>query len=140
MGNGGITIGRFRTKVQLSTALAFPAALGWFRFEYGPWWYYIRAVGRGIQVFRFSVKPNSKCRKVYNGMKNFCGVSNGGRAPVYTDNSCAGVRANVLAGIRPGSVGAYIPSCKPDGTYKTTHCHGSTGFCWCVNSKGKEIK
>merc|ERR1712072_135409 len=55
-------------------------------------------------------------------------------------NSCAGVRATVLAGIRPGSVGAYIPSCKPDGTYKTTQCHGSTGFCWCVNSKGKEIK
>merc|ERR1712072_1620542 len=84
--NGWISIRRFRVKVQLSMARAFPASLGWFRFKYGAWWYYIRAVGRGIQVYRFSVKPNSKCRKVFKGMRNFCGVSNGGRMkiPVHT--------------------------------------------------------
>merc|ERR1712072_694117 len=84
--NGWITIGRFRVKVQLSTAHAFPAALGWFRFKYGVWWYYIRAVGRGIQVYRFSVGRNRKCKGVFKGMRNFCGVSNGGRMkiPVHT--------------------------------------------------------
>merc|ERR1712072_1335717 len=75
-----------RTKVQLSTARAFPAALGWFRFKYGPWWYYIRAAGKGMQGFRFSVNPNSKCRKVYKGMKNFCGASNGGHIKTPVDN------------------------------------------------------
>merc|ERR1712072_476985 len=54
--------------------------------------------------------------------------------------SCARARANVLARRRPGFVGAYIPSCKPDGTYTTKQCHGSTGYCWCLNGKGKEIK
>ena len=48
--NGWITIGSFRTKLQLSPVGAFPAVLGWFRFQYAGWWYYIRAVGRGIAI------------------------------------------------------------------------------------------
>lgn len=39
-----------------------------------------------------------------------------------------------------GLVGAYIPQCAVDGTYRSKQCHGSTGFCWCVDvQSGGEI-
>uniref|UniRef100_A0A4V2H922 U104-Liphistoxin-Lsp1a_1 n=1 Tax=Liphistius sp. SGP-2016 TaxID=1905180 RepID=A0A4V2H922_9ARAC len=33
-------------------------------------------------------------------------------------------------------IGSYIPQCENDGTYKAKQCHGSTGYCWCVDKKG----
>ena len=37
-------------------------------------------------------------------------------------------------------LGAFKPLCKADGSYEEEQCHGSTGYCWCVESKtGKEI-
>uniref|UniRef100_A0A3B5QH98 Thyroglobulin type-1 domain-containing protein n=1 Tax=Xiphophorus maculatus TaxID=8083 RepID=A0A3B5QH98_XIPMA len=36
------------------------------------------------------------------------------------------------------SVGAYIPQCDSDGQYRPRQCHGSTGHCWCVDSRGQE--
>ncbi|KAJ4924121.1 hypothetical protein JOQ06_000361 [Pogonophryne albipinna] len=36
------------------------------------------------------------------------------------------------------SVGAFIPQCDSDGRYRTLQCHGSTGHCWCVDSRGQE--
>uniref|UniRef100_A0A3Q2CM74 Nidogen 2a (osteonidogen) n=1 Tax=Cyprinodon variegatus TaxID=28743 RepID=A0A3Q2CM74_CYPVA len=36
------------------------------------------------------------------------------------------------------SVGAYIPQCDSDGQYQPRQCHGSTGQCWCVDSRGEE--
>lgn len=37
-------------------------------------------------------------------------------------------------------LGAYVPQCHPDGSYKERQCHGSIGSCWCVNRKtGVEI-
>ncbi|EDO39095.1 predicted protein, partial [Nematostella vectensis] len=30
-------------------------------------------------------------------------------------------------------IGAYIPQCDKDGRYSALQCHGSTGYCWCVN-------
>ncbi|XP_060736413.1 nidogen-2 isoform X1 [Tachysurus vachellii] len=35
-------------------------------------------------------------------------------------------------------VGAYIPQCDQEGHYRPQQCHGSTGHCWCVDSKGQE--
>lgn len=36
--------------------------------------------------------------------------------------------------------GKYIPQCTPSGDYQQKQCHGSTGFCWCVDPKtGKEL-
>lgn len=36
--------------------------------------------------------------------------------------------------------GTFVPSCKPDGSFNETQCHGSVGECWCVHSKtGEEI-
>ena len=32
-------------------------------------------------------------------------------------------------------------SCKSDGSFEEKQCHGSTGYCWCVNSEtGAEIQ
>uniref|UniRef100_A0A3Q3JDN9 Nidogen 2a (osteonidogen) n=1 Tax=Monopterus albus TaxID=43700 RepID=A0A3Q3JDN9_MONAL len=35
-------------------------------------------------------------------------------------------------------VGAYVPQCDDNGQYTTLQCHGSTGHCWCVDSRGEE--
>ena len=34
-------------------------------------------------------------------------------------------------------IGGYCPKCTEDGNYESTQCHGSTGFCWCVESLGQ---
>ncbi|XP_067303445.1 uncharacterized protein [Pseudorasbora parva] len=37
-----------------------------------------------------------------------------------------------------GLIGAFVPRCDKDGQYKREQCHGSTGYCWCVDSTGQE--
>merc|ERR1712168_1109663 len=39
-----------------------------------------------------------------------------------------------------GLLGAFTPKCKDDGSYETQQCHGSSGYCWCVNKSGTEIQ
>ncbi|XP_034032146.1 LOW QUALITY PROTEIN: nidogen-2 [Thalassophryne amazonica] len=34
--------------------------------------------------------------------------------------------------------GAFVPECDSDGQYLPQQCHGSTGYCWCVDSRGQE--
>ncbi|XP_076008480.1 nidogen-2 [Genypterus blacodes] len=36
------------------------------------------------------------------------------------------------------SVGAFIPQCDSVGQYRQLQCHGSTGHCWCVDTRGQE--
>ncbi|KAI0227750.1 hypothetical protein LSAT2_021755 [Lamellibrachia satsuma] len=36
-------------------------------------------------------------------------------------------------------LGAYTPHCTHDGAFKSTQCHSSSGYCWCVNHDGTEI-
>ena len=36
--------------------------------------------------------------------------------------------------------GRFVPECKRTGEYKGLQCHGSTGYCWCVDKNGKEIR
>uniref|UniRef100_A0A7N5ZV80 Nidogen 2a (osteonidogen) n=1 Tax=Anabas testudineus TaxID=64144 RepID=A0A7N5ZV80_ANATE len=35
-------------------------------------------------------------------------------------------------------VGAYVPQCDAEGQYLPRQCHGSSGHCWCVDSRGQE--
>ena len=37
-------------------------------------------------------------------------------------------------------VGLYIPQCNRDGEYDQIQCHGSTGYCWCVDKGGREFE
>ena len=30
-------------------------------------------------------------------------------------------------------IGAYLPTCEADGSFTPIQCHGSTGYCWCVD-------
>ena len=38
-----------------------------------------------------------------------------------------------------GFAGAYIPQCNEDGTFNITQCHGSAGYCWCVDREGRKV-
>jgi len=51
----------------------------------------------------------------------------------YLWSSCA----NQLAQLENSPPGAYVPQCTNDGGYESEQCHGSTGFCWCVDQFGK---
>ena len=35
--------------------------------------------------------------------------------------------------------GLYVPQCDVTGQYQHKQCHGSTGYCWCVDSEGSEL-
>ncbi|XP_039649364.1 nidogen-2 isoform X3 [Perca fluviatilis] len=35
-------------------------------------------------------------------------------------------------------VGAYVPQCDTNGQYTPLQCHSSSGYCWCVDSRGQE--
>lgn len=35
--------------------------------------------------------------------------------------------------------GVFVPECDTDGEFKSTQCHESSGFCWCVDAGGNEI-
>lgn len=58
------------------------------------------------------------------------------------DSGCG--RSSCLSGVpiqpacrsmarQSGLLGAFQPSCQQDGSFSELQCHGSTGFCWCVD-------
>ncbi|CAK6432078.1 unnamed protein product [Pipistrellus nathusii] len=47
-------------------------------------------------------------------------------------------RAAQAQHLYPG-VRIHIPQCDEQGHFRPLQCHGSTGFCWCVNPDGHEI-
>uniref|UniRef100_A0A3Q1HM38 Uncharacterized protein n=1 Tax=Anabas testudineus TaxID=64144 RepID=A0A3Q1HM38_ANATE len=61
-----------------------------------------------------TVRPKSQCEHHRDSLQS--GVELNGRHPV----------------------GAFIPQCDSDGRYRPLQCHGSTGHCWCVDSRGQE--
>ncbi|XP_056419114.1 thyroglobulin-like [Hyla sarda] len=66
-----------------------------------------------------------------------------GKAPVIcedaaTDTPCLKERQKIL-GEKTPSVGRFVPKCDEKGNYSSQQCHGSTGYCWCVNVNGEEI-
>ncbi|XP_063733649.1 nidogen-2 isoform X2 [Eleginops maclovinus] len=55
-------------------------------------------------------------------------------------SQCEQHRDSLQSGGEAGrpSLGAFIPQCDSDGRYRSLQCHGSTGHCWCVDSRGQE--
>jgi hypothetical protein len=48
-------------------------------------------------------------------------------------------QAESFFGAQSGKIGAFVPQCESDGSYKSMQCHGSTGYCWCVKKDGTKI-
>ena len=44
----------------------------------------------------------------------------------------------VIGGKRRPLIGAFMPECETDGSFKEVQCHGSTGYCWCVDKEGNK--
>ncbi|XP_071319886.1 nidogen-2 isoform X2 [Trachinotus anak] len=109
-----------RTCVDINECSSFPChsnarcinALGSFQCECQPGFY-----GDGFhcsQQQEQTVRPKSQCEQHRDSLQS--GVEIRGRP----------------------SLGAFIPQCDLDGRYRPLQCHGSTGHCWCVDSRGQE--
>ncbi|XP_062863770.1 nidogen-2 [Trichomycterus rosablanca] len=57
-------------------------------------------------------------------------------APERPRTQCEQHRDDVQGGA--GGVGAFVPQCDDEGQYRPLQCHGSTGHCWCVDTRGQE--
>ena len=57
--------------LMFSDKIQFPGFLGWFRFQWGAFWYYLRITIRGLEVQRFSI--NGSCKRSFLGLFNWCG-------------------------------------------------------------------
>nr|UZF13190.1 saxiphilin [Epipedobates tricolor] len=52
---------------------------------------------------------------------------------------CMRHRQSVLEG-KKMKIGAFVPKCDEKGNYAPKQCHGSSGYCWCLNENGEEIE
>lgn len=53
--------------------------------------------------------------------------------------ACKKTRDKILASFPQPPPGMFVPQCREDGGYQDSQCHGSTGFCWCVDEYGNEL-
>uniref|UniRef100_A0A8C1CI33 Nidogen 2 n=1 Tax=Cyprinus carpio carpio TaxID=630221 RepID=A0A8C1CI33_CYPCA len=58
--------------------------------------------------------------------------------PVRPKTQCEQHRDSLRSRDDVPLIGAFIPQCDEDGQYRPQQCHGSTGHCWCVDSRGQE--
>lgn len=53
--------------------------------------------------------------------------------------SCKCMLERHLATAHTGMVGMFVAKCEADGSYSKRQCHGSTGYCHCVNEEGEQV-
>ena len=53
---------------------------------------------------------------------------------------CEKERDKIVKSNNKPLTGLYVPQCNRDGDYDQIQCHGSTGYCWCVDKSGREFK
>ncbi|XP_037552667.1 nidogen-2 [Nematolebias whitei] len=76
-----------------------------------------------------------QCQPGFHGDGFYCSELTG-----RPKSQCEQHRDSLQSGGPDGfpSVGAYVPQCDSDGQYRSQQCHTSTGYCWCVDSRGQE--
>jgi len=62
-----------------------------------------------------------------------------GRPSCGKEPACKMTRDKILASFPQPPPGMFVPQCREDGGYQDSQCHGSTGFCWCVDEYGNEL-
>ncbi|XP_008281346.1 nidogen-2 isoform X6 [Stegastes partitus] len=80
-----------------------------------------------------------QCQTGFYGDGFYCSQQEGQTA--RPRSQCEQHRDSLQSGVELGgrpSIGAFIPQCDSDGRYRPLQCHGSTGHCWCVDSRGQE--
>ncbi|XP_029930951.1 nidogen-2 isoform X2 [Myripristis murdjan] len=80
-----------------------------------------------------------QCQPGFYGDGFYC-VPEGGQVD-RPKTQCEQHRDSLQSGSEPQgqpSLGAFIPQCDSEGQYRPLQCHGSTGHCWCVDSRGQE--
>ncbi|XP_075950721.1 nidogen-2 [Anarhichas minor] len=60
------------------------------------------------------------------------------RPKTHCEHNRDGVRTTTPEG--QGWIGVFIPLCDAEGQYLPRQCSGSSGYCWCVDSRGQERK
>lgn len=53
---------------------------------------------------------------------------------------CEKERDKIVKSNNKPLTGLYVPQCNRDGDYDQIQCHGSKGYCWCVDKSGREFK
>uniref|UniRef100_A0A4W5P9J2 Nidogen 2 n=1 Tax=Hucho hucho TaxID=62062 RepID=A0A4W5P9J2_9TELE len=86
-----------------------------------------------------------QCQHDFQGDGFQCVPSNG--HPERPKTQCEQHRDSLQGGLSPRgprpvpgglAPGAFVPQCDEQGQYSALQCHGSTGHCWCVDSRGQE--
>ncbi|KAM4607761.1 nidogen-1 [Polymixia lowei] len=76
-----------------------------------------------------------QCRPGYHGDGFYCSSE---RTKTQCETHRDSLTEQGPRGPRP-PVGHYVPTCDEHGAYQPVQCHGSTGYCWCVDRNGQEI-
>ena len=71
---------------------------------------------------------NSDC-----GVGEMCCSNGCGHVCMAPMSTCKAVQFMVS---NQSLIGSYLPQCEEDGSFSRVQCHGSTGYCWCVEPEG----
>uniref|UniRef100_A0A3Q1G0X6 Nidogen 2a (osteonidogen) n=1 Tax=Acanthochromis polyacanthus TaxID=80966 RepID=A0A3Q1G0X6_9TELE len=125
-----------RERAQATTAEGYPA-VGAFVPQCDADGQYISLQCHGSTGHCWCVDSNGQERA---GTRTPPGTTPKDSEPQRPKTHCEHHRASVQSAGPEGypAVGAYVPQCDAEGQYISRQCHGSTGHCWCVDSRGQE--
>uniref|UniRef100_A0A8C4ZPD4 Nidogen 2 n=1 Tax=Gadus morhua TaxID=8049 RepID=A0A8C4ZPD4_GADMO len=73
------------------------------------------------------------------GTRTSAGTPNTDYEPERPKTHCERRRDRFLTTLPGGyPIIAFVPECVENGQYRPLQCHGSTGYCWCVDNNGQE--
>ncbi|XP_048223657.1 nidogen-1 [Perognathus longimembris pacificus] len=81
-----------------------------------------------------------RCKPGYQGDGFRCQPGEGEQARCRQERERLLGAAEDADAQRPRLPGVFVPECDEHGRYAPTQCHGSTGYCWCVDREGRELE